>query len=286
MPQNVNLDLSLLIALVTDITHSPLPESREAAETRFRPQTERSSKRRLEKNPGTSEDAMEHCHALIEQASHEMEHGLVQTIRARFHNHPQEDKLQFWTTEEARDRFITIVNKIGGPEERLRAHALFFSDNPDAFWEGSRITQDQRPNLLRIRIFPTELPPPSAAPARTFHQQLAATCRSILTRPSRQEVRAEEPGSKLPAPTRFAARLSAHTVQSLLWGAEKEMVTLTSNKTSVRLLLREMRGYTLPSVDDQEGVAKEAIPMALWIMEPRSLSQGMRNDAETAEADG
>jgi len=77
-------------------------------------------------------------------------------------------------------------------------------------------------------------------------------------------------------------------VQSLLGGAEKGMVTLTSNKTSVRLLLREMRGFTLPSVDDiqEEGMEEEAVPMALWIMEPRSLSQGMRNDAETAEADG
>jgi len=287
MPHRINLDLSLLIALVTDITHSPLPETREEAEVRFKPQTQRSWKRQLEKNLDITEDAIEHCRALIEQASHEMEHGLVQTIRARFQNHPRENELEFWTTEEARDRFTTIVDKIGGPAERLRAHALFSPDNQEAFWEGSRIPKEQRPKFLPIHIFPKGLPSPPTTPARTFCQQLASTCRHILSQPSRQEVRTEEMGNKLQAPTRFAARLSMHTVESLLWGAEMNMVTLTSNKTSVRLLLRGMRGYTLPSIDDarNEETGAEVVPIALWIMEPRSLSQGMRNDFETPETD-
>lgn len=282
MPQNINLDLSLLIALVTDITHAPLPTSREEAEERFRPQTERSWKRQLDKNPDITEDAMEHCRQLTEQSLHEMEYGLVQTIHNRLLNHPQKDKVQFWTTEEARDRFTTIVTKIGGPGERVRAQALFSTDNPEAFWEGSRIPAGERPRLLPIKILPTELPPASATSANTFHQQLALTCRGILTRPTRQEVRTDDADGKLPAPLRFAARLSAHTVQSLLWGAEREMVTLTSNKTSVRLLLREMRGFALPSAEDLEEreSEKEDVSLALWIMEPRSLSQGMRSDSQ------
>lgn len=290
MPQNINLDLSLLIALVTDITHAPLPGSREEAEERFKPQTDRSWKRQLDKNSDVTEDAMEHCRALVEQASHEMDHGLVQTIHDRFLNHPHRDKIQFWTTQEAKERCLAIVSKIGGPGERSRAQALFSSDNPQMFWEGSRIPVEQRPNLLPIQVLPDLLPPPdvSTAPACTFHQQLALTCSEILTRPTRQDARADDTEGKLPAPTRFAARLSSHTVKSLLWGAERGMVTLTSNKTSVRLILREMRGFALPSVEENRlrGLeSEEGMPMALWIMEPRSLSQGMRSDMQLTDTD-
>lgn len=280
-PKRFNLDLSLLVALVTDITHAPLPKTAEEADARFHPQTERSWKRRHEKHPHISEDAVEHCRALADQTRDEMEHGLIQRIYSRIRNEISYGEITFWTTSEARDRFKSIVEKIGGSEEQRRASALF-SEAQDAtseFWRDSRIAADQRPKLLPIRILPPQLPPmPAIGRATSFHQQLAVTCRSVLERPPRPDVTNDDSQRKMPAPTRFAARLSAHTVQSLLWGAEEGMVTLTSNKTSVRLILREMRGFALPSANDEAG--PDEVPFALWVMEPRSLSQDMRNDIE------
>jgi hypothetical protein len=59
LPQKINLDLSMLIALVSDITHAPLPSSREDAEARFQPQTDRSWKRQLEKSKEKGEPSVE-----------------------------------------------------------------------------------------------------------------------------------------------------------------------------------------------------------------------------------
>lgn len=286
MPNRFNLDLSLLVALVTDITHSPLPATAEEADERFQPQTERSWKRQREKNPYISEDAIEHCRALAEQTRDEMERGLIQRMEERLRNHTSGQDVTFWTTQEARDRFFAIVEKIGGPEEQRRAFALF-SDSESAaedFWRDSRIEANQQPKILPIRIFPSQLPPANPSlKFETFHQQLAVTCRSIQERPTRPDASNDDSDKKMPAPTRFAARLSAHTVQSLLWGAEEGMVTLTSNKTSVRLVLREMRGFALPS--SVGGPASGEVPYSLWLMEPRSLSQSMRNDSEGVESE-
>jgi hypothetical protein len=286
MPDRFNLDLSLLVALVTDITHASLPSTVEEADARFHPQTERSWRRQREKNPHISEDAIEHCRALAEQTRDEMERGLIQRIEQRLRNHTADNPITFWTTKEAKDRFFAIVEKIGGPEERRRASALFSSSENAAqeFWRGSRIGTDQQPNILPIRLFPSHLPPlDNSRKAETFHQQLAVTCRSMLERPTRPDA-PSDPDKKMPAPTRFAARLSAHTVQSLLWGAEEGMVTLTSNKTSVRLVLREMRGFALPSL--RSGPVSGEIGYCLWIMEPKSLSQFMRNDLDQVNVEG
>jgi hypothetical protein len=281
MPDRFNLDLSLLVALVTDITHASLPSTIEEADARFHPQTERSWRRQREKNPHISEDDIEHCRALAEQTRDEMERGLIQKIKELLRNHTSDNPITFWTTKEAKDRFFAIVQKIGGPEERRRASALFSSseDAAEEFWRGSRIGSDQQPNILPIRLFPSHLPPSDySRNVETFHQQLAATCRSILERPTRPDAPNDDPEKKMPPPTRFAARLSAHTVQSLLWGAEEGMVTLTSNKTSVRLVLREMRGFALPSL--HSGPVSGEVRYCLWITEPKSLSQCMRNDLD------
>ncbi|KAG8856277.1 hypothetical protein FRB91_000966 [Serendipita sp. 411] len=281
MLHNINLDLSLLIALVTDITHSPLPATIEDADILFRPQTERSWKRQLEKHPLLSEDALEHCRALVEQTKDEMEYGMVERIWTRLQEIQGNSRPTFWTTEEARGRFLAIIEKIGGPDELRRSRALFREDKEaeNDFWLDSRIPAHQRPNFVPIHILDTgsSIEPVSQL-QHPFHQQVVTTCQSILKRPVRPEAKNDDPSKVIPAPVRFAARLSAHTIQSLLLGAERNMVTLTSNKTSIRSLLREMRGYALPAERDISLQAGPTVPWALWIVEPRSLSQGMRND--------
>ncbi|KAG8819450.1 hypothetical protein FRC17_010438 [Serendipita sp. 399] len=282
MPHHINLDLSLLIALVTDITHSPLPATFDDADVLFRPQTERSWKRQMEKHPLSSEDALEHCRALAEQTKDEMEHGIVDRIWTRLQEVPGKSQPIFWTSEEARSRFLAIIEKIGGPDELRRAQALFRVDDSaeEDYWRGSRIPSFRRPNFVPIHILSDDSSStdPDLQPQHPFHQQVATTCRSILKKPVRPELKNDDPSKLIPAPVRFAARLSAHTVQSLLLGAEGEMVTLTSNKTSIRSLLREMRGYALPAERGTYSQTESTVPLALWIVEPRSLSQGMRSD--------
>ncbi|PVF98664.1 hypothetical protein CPB86DRAFT_758006 [Serendipita vermifera] len=289
LPNNINLDLSLLIALVTDITHAELPATPEDSYKRFQPQTDRSWKRRVEKNPLITQDADEHCRALAEQTIDEMNRGLIERIHGRTANVAH---VQFWTTTEAKERFLAIIDKIGGVDEVNRAHALFSTEPnaPEDFWRNSRIELGNRPSFIPINIFPSEKPDISVSPnidAKTFDQMLITTSLTILSRPVRPDTKNDDPNKKVPAPTRFAARLSAHTVQSLLWGASQKMVTLTSNKTSVRLVLREMRGFALPSAvkGAQETVDSAEDPQgwSLWVMEPRSLAAVMRSDLREDE---
>jgi hypothetical protein len=88
--------------------------------------------------------------------------------------------------------------------------------------------------------------------------------------------------------TKANPRLTAHTVQSLLWGAELGWTTLTANKTSIRAMLREIKlarvtgrldgivegGHIANAPDHGDDKA------AIWIVDPRSLAEGMSSRAE------
>ncbi|KAI0943763.1 hypothetical protein AcW1_002848 [Taiwanofungus camphoratus] len=230
---HINLDLSILIALVSDITHAPLPLSIEEAELRFvpPPQYREWKKKRIEAAKGEEvaaglesldfeEGAGKHSRALSNQALQEMRKGLLQEIRDRLtalarlspergfesDNTSRFTNVEFWTTPEARDRCLRIVlSKIGGPNEKRRAQALFFEsvtapmsleNAEEAYWRDSRYPHGFLP-LLRIRIFPSSEPdadcePPSHSqgtgggrddkPLSPFFRQLAYTCRAILAR--------------------------------------------------------------------------------------------------------
>jgi hypothetical protein len=76
---------------------------------------------------------------------------------------------------------------------------------------------------------------------------------------------------------RSNVRLTTHTVQSMLCGAAHGWTTLTANRASVKAMLREMkaRGYGV----DARGAGAGAVQYAgLWVLDPRSLAEGMRSD--------
>ena len=299
LPRKINLDLSMLIALVSDLTHAPLPLSREDAEARFQSQTDRSWKRRLERSKegvgaadgGPDSDAgggpIEHCRELAAQGCQEMEHSLLGEISNRVGGDSGNTNCELWTTQDAKDRFFGIIDKIGGDAEKRRAKGLF-GEGPsgvDAFWWESR-----HPNStlhgLPVKVFATDLPPTQAVhELSSFNGQISYTCRNMLQQPMRLDIKNSNTANKkrtVAAPVRFAGRLSVHTIVSLLWGAETGMVTLTSNKASVKALLREMRGFVLPLARelpsrfrDEEGV----LDFAVWITGPRSLAEVMRVDS-------
>jgi len=335
---HINLDLSILIALVSDLTHAPLPASVEAAHERFIPSAayvEWKRSRLRAKSGGNNDnstnadredaddplDSSQHSRALAEQLQQEMRKGILQEIHERLLHSPRGKSdaegpthdpalpVEFWTTPEARDRFLRIVAKIGGPAEKRRASALFpslavdgggggsdfssLAEQEAEYWADSRYPRAFLP-LLPIRVFST--PEPSSPPApKEFFNALEATCRTLLAaggmphpRVLESKVAGErerggegegEGEIRRASVVRTNVRLTTHTVQSMLCGAARGWTTLTANRASVKVMLREVktRVYGI----DVRGRGADAVDhaaAALWVIDPRSLAEGMRSD--------
>lgn len=152
----VNLDLSALIALISDLTHAALPRSMDEAKRRFIPPKEYldwKEKRRQRANHANQADGVggqggesiaavehlphdlaTHSRALRNQLLQEMSKSMIHELRDRFSSIPGYGRVdlngslppvEFWTTTEARDRCLRIVSKIGGVNEKRRAYSLF-----------------------------------------------------------------------------------------------------------------------------------------------------------------
>jgi hypothetical protein len=335
----INLDLSVLIALVSDLTHASLPQSSEEANARFIPSQKylewkkqrsnisgKKKKEGMDNNGAVTSDKpgqTTHARALVTQIMQEMGKGLLQDIHDRLLSKTPNDagdpalnRIEFWTTQEARDRCHRILSKIGGPNERRRANALFPSSpasaetHEEAYWRDSRYPRRFLP-ILPIRIYPSSEPekhlehplqPKDLTNLPPFFRSLASSCKNILSqetvpRPKtfpqhlvtdggEEELHHETVTNEeiqRAAVTRANPRLTAHTVQSLLWGAELGWTTLTANKSSVKAILRDMKQVGNAGRLDQD---KEVISMAkveeaaLWLVDPRSLAEGQRADFE------
>jgi hypothetical protein len=181
--RNINLDLSVLIALISDLTHAPLPRSIEHANRRFVPPQEYREwkvKRmaKIRKDTGAPDytttaskdgtvlesdinelpnDLIKHARALTTQLLQEMSKGLLQEVHDRIASSASFDSIGgsnttngssgnvvFWTTAEARDRCLRIVSKIGGVHEKRRARALFcLSPSSSDIGAGAEIPLDE-----------------------------------------------------------------------------------------------------------------------------------------------
>jgi hypothetical protein len=284
---HVNLDLSVLIAMVSDLTHAPLPTSAQQAEHRFTPSShyvewKKKQTTLLGDSVDDHSDAIARpSRALVQQATQEMQHALFEDIFTRT---ASLSPLEFWTTHDARDRCLEIVSKIGGPNEKRRAEVLFSAhiDPTPAtqeFWRDSRYPTGYVP-LFPIRLLPPGLPeqdavpPGSCRPLPPFFQSLAKTCQEIASK-------------ELPH-----TRLTGHTVQSMLWGTTNGWTTLTANKASVKALIREIKAARngllwdirdAPQTDMSSPVDDRASSAAaIWMVDPRSLAEGMRADFGSA----
>ncbi|CAE6488536.1 unnamed protein product [Rhizoctonia solani] len=226
LPQStrrVNLDLSLIIALVSDLTHAPLPASEEGAHERFKPLTRvwksgklyRSTVISTSEPPSDDEgendvndgedvvkDSHEHSRALALQLLSEMRHSLLDEMATYLKGNDQ--PLEFWTTPEAQQRCAKIVQKIGGLGERRRAKALFDSDGEQAFWEGSRFGEAFIPGLVPLRVYPEHVPAVAnltglkpTTSYEIFARRLFRTCRILLS-PSHAEAQARLKGTAVP----------------------------------------------------------------------------------------
>ncbi|KAJ1301063.1 hypothetical protein OPQ81_003481 [Rhizoctonia solani] len=221
--RRVNLDLSLIIALVSDLTHAPLPVNEEEAYERFKPLTRvwksgklfRSTIINASKPPSDDEgedevnedeevvkDSHEHSRALALQLLSEMRHSLLDEMAS--HLKINDQVLEFWTTPEAQQRCAKIVQKIGGVGERQRAKALFDPNGEQAFWEGSRFSKAFIPGLVPLRVYPEHVPAVTGLPGskpttpyEIFARRLFRTCRILLS-PSHAEAQARLKGTTVP----------------------------------------------------------------------------------------
>ncbi|KAI0697354.1 hypothetical protein BC835DRAFT_1270412 [Cytidiella melzeri] len=284
---SINLDLSALIAIVSDLTHAPLSTSTEDSETRFTHSLQWKN-RHADDQTGEARPSR----ALIQQALQEMEHSLFQEISDRTSHSATTSQLEFWTTPEARDRCLQIVGTVGGSREKRRAEILFaaHTDLEQAekdFWRNSRYPTGYIP-LLPVRLLPSGEPKQSITSREflsPFFLSLAKTCCDILaqeTIPLPDPFLGGEDEIQRAAVMRPSTRLTAHTVRSMLWGATKGWTTLTANKTSVKALLKDLRAArngALWDENDTQGLKEYPSEVAaIWIVDPRSLAEGMQAD--------
>ncbi|KAF8607287.1 hypothetical protein BDV93DRAFT_553010 [Ceratobasidium sp. AG-I] len=220
----VNLDLSLIIALVSDLSHAPLPSTDDEARERFKPLTRVWKSGKLFRSsviagPGSDDDtepnnyeadeaedvvkdSHEHSRALALQLLSEMRHSLLDEMA--LHLKQENRPLEFWTTPEAQQRCAKIVDKIGGVGERRRAQALFELDGESAFWESSRFGEGFIPGLVPLRIYAQDVPTATNLPgtksitsSEIFARRLFRTCRILLS-PSHAEAQARAKGTTMP----------------------------------------------------------------------------------------
>lgn len=304
--RQINLDLSVLVALVSDLTHSSLPSSVEEASARFLPPQRYREWVKPDRQGGdgseamgvVSQDIVKHSRSLTMHLLQEMGRGLLQEISDKISELP--GPVEFWTSDEARDRCLRIVSRIGGKREVRRAEALFPPDTVSAadaaalFWQDSRYPPNFIP-LLPIRIYPVPpLPPVEGAPEphALFFRSMTQVCRDFLAQDATAQAhasngRSQQPGSEghsavdgdlqQAATTKVNSRLSPHAVKSLMRGAELGWTTLTTTKSSVKALLREIKAARLAGrlVEDVEQASDSPNPhdtaAAIWIVDPRNL---------------
>lgn len=196
----LNLDLSLLVAIVSDITHAPLPATTEEAVNRFRPLV-----KRWKHGPETVKDypawvlsgnraplggAAAHSRSLTNQAEQEKRLGLFDELCRRLtasqSKHGGASDFEFYTTTEAACRLQGIVDKIGGPIERKRAEALIGSAGTSEadFYAGSRFKAEFLRGLVPVRVVMEDTEEDVEGTDRpaitTFQSHLAQTCRALL----------------------------------------------------------------------------------------------------------
>ncbi|CAK5280458.1 unnamed protein product [Mycena citricolor] len=286
--RRISLDLSVLVALASDLTHAALPADAQEAAARFKPPTVyRDWKPDVVGGGGGdhASDIQRHVRIITLQALQEMDKPLIEQIHKQLALLPE--PVEFWTSDDARERCLRIVTRIGGSSEIRRAEALF-SGAESTFWDGSRYAAGFV-QLFPIRLYPNppQLPLEGALlPHPKFFTYMAKVCQDLLEDPV---VPKNSKGPRLNAgvlgdselqPAKINSKLSPNAVKSMLRGAELGWTTLTTTKSSVRALLREVRASRLNGrLPDDRGSSSisssssdaDVASAVLWVVDPRNL---------------
>ncbi|OCF33695.1 hypothetical protein I316_04769 [Kwoniella heveanensis BCC8398] len=302
--KKILLDLSVVVALCCDSTHQPLPESAEELEARFRA-LRLNSQGGLELSPHipVTKD-------LRDQLDWEMRHPLIREMQERLTPLVQgapTDEIEFWVTDEVKNRLPAIADIIGGEEEKARAKKLF--DGGD-FWGGSRWKgKEGILGEMKVRVLPPAIDGSTAVETcnygdeegktiSPFKKGFTSICRSMLEiveiQSSTSSLPPQPPGPKpnkrnkgrrrrqTPTGITIASRLpSAHTLRTFLVGFEKGWTVLTNNRGAVGKVIREMRiGEGLGYGECIEGNDGERGEVRVWVVNPSSLAEWRRKEVE------
>jgi hypothetical protein len=281
--KDIALDLSALIALVSDTAHASLPSTSEA-HLRFSPSLSNQADSTSPENEGSSSEESDHLsgemihrNALHAQLLNEMDHPLIPHIQESLRrayagdgdgeNQPASPlPIKYWITQESLDLFEDILSKVSGPDERKRSHAVLKADNT-ALWENSRHSDiNDRISLLPLCVYPTEA--------------------IIVNATSQTDMECFAPLATVLSST-YIPGLTAHTHNLLQAAALRGHTILTANKKSVKTALRAVKTtkLPLPLVKRCEMSDTTTEPAVFWVVEPRSLAELMRSDREGTRED-
>lgn len=291
----LNLDLSALVALVSQITHLPLAEftTVEDADKRFLKHHWKTGAS-LSGQTGFDEDddsnshkyqGSQHNRALKDQLRREMtDDSFLEAILTSLQDG---QKMNLVCTKEAKEKFIEILSLVGGPTEQRRAKHLFDVSGQEEFWRGSKWEHNQR---AREKII---LPVQSVefSPASEMSDSIDISTEDEFQRLAKKSIRmglcelAEPAGHAISTGGSSSSnntgtgiqRQTSHTLASILYGLSHNCTTLTTNIASIKWLARDISRQEL-----LEGRAKGYIE-SRWtassasavLFYPRSLAEKM-----------
>lgn len=309
--RDLNLDVSALVALASDVTHMSLPSRNVNLDTMFRagglksiaaqdraaakgtpPESVATAIASAENDMDNGEPKGKFLHgrALALQLGLEAFEGksFILYLAEMSKQGHESQPLRLWASAEAHAKFEEIMRLVGGPIEQSRAAALFSGDS-DTFWSESRFQKHGKARTsieFPIRIHATDSNGMRSCPASTtaFTNQMHSALIDGL-----QDLDREAQGIK-PVRTGANPRQTAHTLNSLLSGLHHNMTTLTTNMLSVRWLVREInrRCISSPSHSNPAARMEESedhnAHAVIFVTNPRSLAERMRIDAANAAA--
>lgn len=284
---DVNLDVSALVALVSDISHMALPEDEVDLESLFHTmgvksiEAQRSAEEEGEEANDSRKDAKArflHGRALAMQLALEKKGLSFLSYVFQLSKSSGGRPLRFFTTSEAREKFCEIMRLVAGPDEQRRTNALLGNDGKAGdelskmFWQGSRWEAGQGSQsafALPITVVsfagssdsaPRELPP------------FATRCRQVIL-----DGLTDLSDKTHSTSTSANPRQTAHTLNTLLLGIDRGMTTLTTNMLSVRWLVKEVARRMGESHIRGEKVINGQYESALIVVtNPRSLAEKMK----------
>ena len=223
---DINLDVSILIALISLTTHTKSPQ-----ELSLHPNLEH-----------------EHFRAISSQLQQEVNgHAFFDKIL----DNCKDNDIQFWTTNENKERCLGIIDKIGGESEKKRFETLFINDN-DKYWDDSRFSKNYIKGLP-VRVIYEDIGNNVEINQGSFQEYILRRCNNVLHSPQ------TESGS--------ATKLTPHTLRTITTGIQKGFTTLTSNRGSIKALVLGWHTHTRSNNDYA----------TFWLVEPRSLSEQILN---------
>jgi hypothetical protein len=308
---NVVLDLSLLIALLSGISHMALPSREAGPEGVFLPLVRQYRKDGSLRTEAERTAAMlggsENVRALTVQLGVEMENPLVDELVDGLGRVAASSDVVCWATEESRQRLETIVRKLASAEELVRAQTVWAVEGESAgeresrttrWWAASRYAANLTPlhrALSDVRLLKSSSPsdPLALAPLGSERswtvgpdEHAFAELHRLLThlvRPSSPSdptfVDDLAPRTAVP---KLSPSLTPHTVRTLCAATSRGWTTVTTNRASLTRLYKYLEEAgadpSLGAAGPADRETERAGPnvAVAWVLEPRSLAESMR----------